>query len=285
MDPLVTVVVPSFRGEPRLGSLCARLLPEVEALHGQLILVDDGSDDSTWAVMLAMAREHSNIGCLRLERRSGQQAATLAGCSVAEGRWIVTMDDDLEHDPSAITRLITRARQGYDLVYAVPRSRPPRLLRRAGSRLFDLVFRMLIGKPRGIRLTSFRVLRSNLVRRMLDDRASAIYVSALALRQRPMVSSISVVPGPGVRSRTPLPRLVRTFTATVLAYSVLGRIGRRRPVRDLLPIAEVHAIAGADSDGDDGRPQQDTVRSEGAYEPCPGSNTEFRPAGTPEARA
>ena len=239
MEPLVSVVVPSYRGASRLGALLARLLPVIEGFGGQVVLVDDGSGDSTWPVMLALAEKNRNVVCVRLERRSGQQAATLAGCSAATGRWVLTIDDDLEHDPADIPRLLARAQEGYDLVYAVPRSRPSGFLRSAGSLLFDLSFRLLIGKPSGIRLTSFRILRASLVRRMLDDRASAVYVSALALRRRPRVSSIPVDSGPRVASRTSPARLVRTFTATVFAYSLLGRFTRRRPVRNLLPIAEI----------------------------------------------
>lgn len=239
MEPLISVVVPSYRGASRLGALFARLLPVIEGFGGEVVLVDDGSDDSTWPMMLALARESRNVVCLRLERRSGQQAATLAGCSAAAGRWILTIDDDLEHDPADIPRLLARAREGYDLVYAVPRSRPSGFLRSAGSLLFDLSFRLLIGKPRGIRLTSFRILSASLVRRMLDDRASAVYVSALALRQRPRVSGIPVTLGPRAASRTSLLRLVGTFTATVFAYGPLGRFTRRRPVRNLLPVAEI----------------------------------------------
>jgi glycosyltransferase involved in cell wall biosynthesis len=245
MEPRVSVVIPSFRGAPRLGALFDRLLPALESYSWQIVLVDDGSDDSTWEVMLALAEEKKNVTCLRLRRHSGQQAATLAGCAAASGRWILTIDDDLEHDPVDIPRLLGRAEQGYDLVYAVPRSRSSGFLRSAGSLLFDLSFRLLIGKLRRIRLTSFRVLSSSLVRRMLDDRASDVYVSALALRQRPRVSSITVTPGPRAASRTSLARLVRTFTATMVAYSLLGRFTRRRPVRDLISVAEIHGSASA----------------------------------------
>ncbi|MBN1837623.1 MAG: glycosyltransferase [Spirochaetales bacterium] len=243
MEPLVTAVVPSFRGSPRLESLCSRLLPVLRGIGGELILVDDGSDDDSWAVMRAAAADCAEVGCVRLARRSGQQAATLAGCSAASGRWIVTLDDDLEHKPEDIPRLLDRAEAGYELVYAVPRARPLRPLRRLGSGVFDLGFSLLVGKPRGLRLTSFRVLDRGLVKRMLGDRVPAIYVSALALRQKPRVSKVAVSPGPPAASRTSVRRLAGTFLQTLVGYGPLGRLRRGRPVVDFLPIAEVRTPA------------------------------------------
>lgn len=240
-------MVPSYRGAPRLGALCARLLPVLETLAGELMLVDDCSDDATWPVMLETAAAHPNVGCLRLARRSGQQVATLAGCAAAAGRWIVTLDDDLEHDPREIPRLLARAEQGCDLVYGVPRrvgTRPVRPLRELGSRLFGLGFQLLIGKPRGLKLTGFRVMSAALVARMLAERVSAVYVSALALRQRPRVSAVPVTPGAPAPSRTPVSRLVRTFVRTMLGYGPLGRPWPGRPVGELLPIAEIRRPAG-----------------------------------------
>lgn len=239
MESLVTIVVPSYRGAPRLVPLADRLLPVVQRLRGDLVFVDDASDDGTWPTMLALARRSALVRCVRMARRGGQQLATLAGCSVAAGRWVVTMDDDLEHDPSAVPRLLERAGRGYDLVYAVPHSRPPRLLRRAGSRLFDVAFSLLVGKPWGLRLTSFRVLDIALVRRMLCDRVPAVYVSALALRQRPRVTSVRIAPGPHTPSRTSVRRLAATFARTIAAYSAFGRLLPARPALDFLRIAEV----------------------------------------------
>lgn len=242
MDPLVTVVVPSFRGSTRLPALWGRLAPVLDTLGGELVLVDDASDDETWPVMLGMAEADPRVRCLRLARRSGQQVATLAGCSVARGRWVLTMDDDLEHDPVEIPRLLARGAEGCDLVYGLPRARPPRPLRRLGSRLFDLAFWLLIGKPRGLRLTSFRALRADLLAGMLRDRAGHVYVSALALRRRPRVGSVPVTPGPHAASRTSFGRLAATFARTLLAYGPLGTLRRGRPVRELLPIAETRGV-------------------------------------------
>jgi len=239
MEPVVTAVVPSYRGASRLGALCARLLPMLRKIPGELILVDDCSDDGSWAAMLETAGANPDVGCLRLARRSGQQVATLAGCSAAAGRWIVTLDDDLEHRPEEIPRLLARAEQGFDLVYAAPQARPLRPLRRLGSGLFGLGFSLLIGKPRNLKLTSFRVLRTDLVERMLRDRVSAVYVSALALRQGPRISSVTVTSGPPAASRTSTRSLALTFLRTLLGYGCLSRLRRARPAGELLPIAEI----------------------------------------------
>ncbi len=235
----VSVVVPSYRGSRRLGALASRLMPVVRSLAGEVVLVDDGSDDDTWEVMTAIAEREGAVTCVRMARRSGQQAATLAGCRIARGRWIVTLDDDLEHAPEGIPLLLARARSGCDLVYAVAPGRALGAVRRLGSRLFDVAFSLAVGKPFGLRLTGFRVMSRDLVARMLEERAAAIYVSALALRQRPRTASVRVAAGPRAASRYSLARLARVFAATLAAYSPLGRLAPARPVGEQLAIAEV----------------------------------------------
>jgi polyisoprenyl-phosphate glycosyltransferase len=238
VNPEVSVVVPTYRGAARLAALAARLLPVVEALDGEVVLVDDGSGDGTWAVIRALAAGNAGVRGARLARRSGQQTATLAGASLARGRWIVTIDDDLEHDPAVLAALLARARAGCDLVYGVPSTRRVSLPRRIGSRFFDLAFSLLIGKPPSLRLTSFRVMSRDLVAAMLRERAASIYVSALALRQKPRVAAVAVDPGPRAPSRYSLVRLAVVFGRTLAAYGILGRVVQGRPVREHFDVAE-----------------------------------------------
>jgi len=244
MEPLVSAVVPSFRGAGHLGALFSKLLPILEQLNGELVLVDDCSDDDTWKVMTKAASENKTVTCVRLDRRSGQQTAVLAGCKVAGGRWIVTLDDDLEHDPVHIAKLLSRGEEGFDLVYAVPGKHAMPVgfneyIRRIGSMFFGFAFSVFIGKPLRLKLTSYRALRAELVRKMLSSHASAVYVSALALRQRPRVDAVTVDPGGHADSRTSLPRLVTTFIKTVFYYGPVGRLIPQAKVTTLLPIAEI----------------------------------------------
>jgi polyisoprenyl-phosphate glycosyltransferase len=247
----LSIVVPSFRGALRLEALCRRLVPVASLLRAEVILVDDASNDGSFEVMKRLAATHRDVRCARLSERGGQQVATLAGMSLASGSRVATMDDDLEHGPADLSALVERARDGFDLVYGVPRYRRVAMcsgtrsltdaVRRVGSRLFGLAFTLLIGKPYRLKITGFRVLSADLVARILADRAAAVYISALAFRRRPSVASVQVTPGPRVESRTPVRRLVMTFLQTITSYGPFGRLRKRRPVRSFIRIAETFA--------------------------------------------
>ena len=85
-------------------------------------------------------------------------------------------------------------------------------------------------------------MRRELVERMLGERVRSIYVSALALRLRPRISTLSVEPGPAVASRTRVGRLLGTFGRTLLSYGPVGRRVGGREARLHLPVAEVRGF-------------------------------------------
>ena len=150
----VAVVVPVYRGEETLPSLVEELQPYVEAQVSpdgtrfrvvQVILVHDAGPDASDRVIRELARRHAHVRPVWLARNYGQHAATLAGMSSTSTDWIVTMDEDGQHDPAAIgamldTALSTRS----PLVYAQPTNSPPHgPLRNGASRVAHGAARVL----------------------------------------------------------------------------------------------------------------------------------------------
>jgi len=117
----LSVVVPAHDEEAAIPDLVARLRAVLDPLphESEVVLVDDGSNDSTWDRMCEAAAGEGSVRALRLSRNFGHQAALSAGLSIASGDGIVTMDSDLQHPPEAIPDLLARAEQGYDVVYAI----------------------------------------------------------------------------------------------------------------------------------------------------------------------
>src|SRR5688500_11655666 len=118
----LSVVVPVYKSEQTLVELVReldaqlrRLVPEFE-----IVLVNDDSPDGSWAVIEKLAREHSFVHRIDLMGNSGQHNALLAGIRAARYPVIVTMDDDLQHPPSEIQRLLAPLDQGFDVVYGTP---------------------------------------------------------------------------------------------------------------------------------------------------------------------
>ncbi|MGA7296190.1 MAG: glycosyltransferase family 2 protein [Rhodanobacteraceae bacterium] len=124
---LLTVVVPAFNEAAVLQSFQQRLLAVLDALDMscEVLYVDDGSSDDSWAMMEAFAREDKRVGALRLSRNFGKEAALSAGLDQVDECCdaVVVIDADLQDPPELIPDLVAQWRQGHDVVYAVRSSR------------------------------------------------------------------------------------------------------------------------------------------------------------------
>jgi polyisoprenyl-phosphate glycosyltransferase len=119
--PTYSVVVPAHNEAGAIGELAARLGKVMDALDGdaEAILVDDGSEDSTYELMLGVARADPRFRVVRLSRNFGHQTALTAGIDLSSGDAVVVLDADLQDPPEVILELASRWREGYDVVYAV----------------------------------------------------------------------------------------------------------------------------------------------------------------------
>lgn len=147
---MLSVIVPVLDEAESLPQL-VRELDAAASQYGydlQIIIVDDGSRDGTWRVILQLAAEDSRILGIRFRRTFGKAAALSAGFHAAEGERIVTMDGDLQDDPAEIAALLAKLDEGYDVVSGWKRERhdPP------GKVIPSRVFNWLVSKLTGVHL-------------------------------------------------------------------------------------------------------------------------------------
>ena len=152
MEPSISVVVPCYRSEATIGSLAERLHAALTSFDYELIFVVDGSPDKTWAVVEALA-QHQRVRAFELMRNYGQHNALLAGVRSARHDVVVTMDDDLQHSPEDVPRLIEALDEDIDLVYGIPESEPHGFWRGLSSRTVKRVMARSLGAsgPRQIK--------------------------------------------------------------------------------------------------------------------------------------
>jgi dolichol-phosphate mannosyltransferase len=119
--PTYSLVVPAHNEEAVVVQLVVRLAEVMNALDGdaEAILVDDGSRDRTYELMLEAVRVDPRFRLVRLSRNFGHQIALTAGVDLAEGDAVIVLDADLQDPPEVILELTARWREGYDVVYAV----------------------------------------------------------------------------------------------------------------------------------------------------------------------
>jgi glycosyltransferase involved in cell wall biosynthesis len=121
----ISVVIPVYRGVAALEPLVGRLVKAMNSLADsyEVILVNDGSPDRSWEVIQFLAGRYSFVRGINLMRNYGQHNATLCGVLQARYETIITMDDDLQHQPEDIPSLVVKLNEGYDVVYGVPKRR------------------------------------------------------------------------------------------------------------------------------------------------------------------
>jgi len=158
----ISVVIPVYNSEPLLLELVLRLHPVLESLGSdyELILVDDGSRDRSWEVIFRLAQEHSWIRGINLMRNYGQHNALLCGIRAAQYDVVVTMDDDLQHPPEEIPKLLKKLTEGCDVVYGTPQKEPHRFWRNIASRITKLALKSAIGAEIARSASAFRAFRT-----------------------------------------------------------------------------------------------------------------------------
>ena len=147
---MISVVVPVHDEERSVALLHDELAAALDPLGRpwEVVFVDDGSTDGTFAALTRLHAAHDDVRVVRLRRNFGKAAALQAGFEEAQGDVVVTIDGDLQDDPAEIPRLLAKLDEGFDLVSGWKTKRRDPLTRRIPSRIFNRV----TGRLSGLRL-------------------------------------------------------------------------------------------------------------------------------------
>jgi hypothetical protein len=154
-----------------------------EGWQYEVILVNDCSPDRSWTVIEELCRSHTNLVGLDLRHNCGQDQAILLGLQCCQGDYVVIMDDDLQHHPGDIPFLLSAlVDEGADVVYAKFRAKHHAAWKRCGSWLNGKIAEWVVGKPKGIYLSPFKVIRREIADLICTHADAHTYVDALILR-------------------------------------------------------------------------------------------------------
>jgi len=172
----------------------------------EIIVVDDRSTDDTWEELSSLSEHIMSLNAIRLQRNSGQMTATLCGISFATGDVIVTMDDDLQHPPEEVPKLIDALEINPDWDVAIgswDRSNDP-FWRRQGSRVFEWLQNSAMQVGGHLRHTGFRAMRREVGDALLDHGTRYPMLTALVLEVSGSVHNIEVEHRPRMRGESGL---------------------------------------------------------------------------------
>jgi undecaprenyl-phosphate 4-deoxy-4-formamido-L-arabinose transferase len=153
-----------YNSENSLPELINRLESTLRAASSrfEVVLVNDGSRDRSWDVISQIAQDSDWVRGIDLMRNYGQHNALLCGIRMAKNAIIVTIDDDLQHPPEEIPKLLDKLAEGYDVVYGTPQKEQHGLWRDLASLVTKLALRTAMGAQTARKVSAFRVFRTNL---------------------------------------------------------------------------------------------------------------------------
>jgi polyisoprenyl-phosphate glycosyltransferase len=185
-DPVNTVkysiVIPIYNEEESFPSLVKRLREVMDQLDGptEVVLVDDGSRDASYELMMAVNREDSRFKIVQLSRNFGHQIAITAGMDVASGQAVIVMDADLQDPPEVILQMAARWREGYEVVYAVRERREGEtLFKRKTATIFYGIQRRLAEIDQPMEVGDFRLVDRKALDAFLQMRERNRYVRGM----------------------------------------------------------------------------------------------------------
>jgi len=179
--PSLSVVIPVYNSAESLPDLIRELggvLPSL-ARDFEIILVNDGSRDSSWSVLQALRAQHPYVRGIDLLRNYGQHNALLCGIRMARHEIIVTMDDDLQHPPHEIARLLQKLKEGADVVYGTPSQQQHGVWRDLASVVTKRALQSATGIAMVQHASAFRAFRTSLRDAFADYRSPFLSLDVL----------------------------------------------------------------------------------------------------------
>lgn len=182
-----SIVIPCYRSSHTIRNVVELTAEEFGKLgidDFEFILVDDFSPDNgeTIAVLKALSSEYPYVTVVELAHNTGQHNAVMAGFAYAAGDIIITMDDDMQTHPSQLSKLLAKLDEGYDVIYGYYPDKKHSGFRNFGTWVNYMTVRILIGKPKDLRTSSFCVMRRYVCENMMQYHAQYSHLQGLVLR-------------------------------------------------------------------------------------------------------
>ena len=195
MKKCVSFIIPCYRSEHTLPQVVAEIrttLTGMKEYDYEIILVNDCSPDGTWAVIRGLCQEDGRIRGISFARNFGQHAALMAGLRQSAGDYVVCLDDDGQTPADEAGKLLEKLEEGYDAVYASYAHKRHSLFRNLGSKVNELMTRIMLEKPGELYISSYFAVRRFVVEDMVRYENSYPYVIGLVLRATKNITNVEV---------------------------------------------------------------------------------------------
>ena len=195
MSKLVSFVIPCYRSAQTIGKVVDEIdatMKNLSTYDYEIVLVNDSSPDDTYQVICELCEQRGDICGINLARNFGQHAALMAGFRYAHGDITVCLDDDGQTPAAEVGKLLDKIEEGYDVVYAKYAQKQHSGFRNFGSKVNELMARLMLGKPKKLYLSSYFAARRFVVDEMLRYTNPYPYVIGLVLRTTKNIANVEV---------------------------------------------------------------------------------------------
>jgi polyisoprenyl-phosphate glycosyltransferase len=192
-----SIVVPVYNSENTLDELCYRTVTEMEKISDnyEIFCIDDCSIDQSWKKLQKIREKNKKIKIIHLVRSFGQHNAILCGFYYANGEFVITLDDDLQHPPEEISKLIRKISEGFSVVYGKYEPKNPTIIENIMSTIFQDLIHIILNIPRDIFLSSFAIYKSEIPKKMILIKSTHPFIFGLMIKSTPVekIANIKVL--------------------------------------------------------------------------------------------
>ena len=192
----ISFIIPCYRSEHTLGTVVNEITETMAAMADRydydIFLINDSSPDGTAQVIEKLCEENDRIRGISFARNFGQHAALMAGFRYSDGDICVALDDDGQTPANQVERLLNAIEDGADAVYAKYDHKKHSGFRNFGSRVNDMMLRIMLSKPKELFVSSYFAVRRFVVEDMIRYENSYPYVIGLVLRSTKRIVNVDI---------------------------------------------------------------------------------------------
>ena len=191
----ISFVIPCYRSEHTLPKVIGEIdekMQQMPEFAYDIFMVNDCSPDNTMGTIRRLCEEKENRKGINFARNFGQHAALMAGLRYSDGDYVVCLDDDGQTPADEVDKLIAKLEEGYDAVYAKYEHKQHSAFRNLGSKVNELMTRIMLEKPKELYLSSYFAVRRFVVDDMIRYENSFPYVIGLVLRTTRNITNVVV---------------------------------------------------------------------------------------------
>ncbi len=195
MKKKISFVIPCYRSEHTLTSVISEIENTMNLLQQyiyEIVLVNDCSPDDTFHVIRQLCEQKPYVKGINLARNFGQHAALMAGMRHTSGDYMVCLDDDGQSPADEVGKLLGKLEEGYDAVYAKYEHKHHSAFRNLGSKVNELMLRVMLDKPASLYVSSYFAVKRFVVEDMVRYENSYPYVIGLVLRATKNIANVTV---------------------------------------------------------------------------------------------